>query len=177
MPIGCVRVARHYVKMYSRHLFPYGETGTSEGLWDRLGRRVEIDLSHSAAMLSLRRIKSFVFAVQTSHWILVWARLALQKQKLLFSWDSTWPPSEKGLLHRWISSAFPGCQLYRKYPFRWKLFNRSYATPWKCRKKCTCSSAQFPVYPNDPTILYSNQPSYSINCHVTEVSRTLHFPH
>ena len=49
-----------------------------------------IDLCHSAAMLSLRRIKSFVFARLASHWIRVWARVAVKKQSFLLSWDSTW---------------------------------------------------------------------------------------
>ena len=40
-------------------------------MWNR------IDLCHSAAMLSLRRIKNFVIARQVSHWIRVWARLTV----------------------------------------------------------------------------------------------------
>ena len=48
-------------------------------------------------MLSLKRIKSFVFARQASARREFSARLAVQKQNFLFSWDSTWPPSEKGL--------------------------------------------------------------------------------
>ena len=57
-----------------------------------------IDPYNTAAMLSLRRIKSFVFARQASHWIRVWPRLAVRKQSFLFPRDSTWPPSDKGLL-------------------------------------------------------------------------------
>ena len=49
-------------------------------------------------MLSLVGIKSFVFARQTSTRRKFSARLAVQKQSFLFSWDSTWPPSDKGLL-------------------------------------------------------------------------------
>ena len=56
-----------------------------------------IDLCHSAAMLSPRRIKSFVFARLASPRRKFSARLAVQKQSFLFSWDSTWPPSDKGL--------------------------------------------------------------------------------
>ena len=48
-------------------------------------------------MMSLRRIKGFVFARQASHWVRVWARLTVQKQSFLFPRDSTWPPSDKGL--------------------------------------------------------------------------------
>ena len=49
------------------------------------------------ATLSLRRIKSFVFARLTSPRREFSARLAVQKQSFLFFWDSTWPPSDKGL--------------------------------------------------------------------------------
>ena len=63
---------------------------TFDGYFFRNNRST--DLSQSAAMLSLRGIKSFVFARQALHWIRVWARLNVQ-----FSQDSTWPPSEKGL--------------------------------------------------------------------------------
>ena len=45
---------------------------------------LRIDLSHSAAMLSLRRIKSFVFARLASLWIRVWARLVV-KNKAFYS--------------------------------------------------------------------------------------------
>ena len=58
---------------------------------------ITIDLYHTAAMLNLRRIQSFVFARQASHWICVWPRLAVRKQSFLFPRDSTWPPSDKGL--------------------------------------------------------------------------------
>ena len=44
-----------------------------------------IDLSHSAAMLSLRRIKSFGFARKASPTREFSARLAVQKQNFLFS--------------------------------------------------------------------------------------------
>ena len=37
-----------------------------------------IDLCHLAAMLSLRRIKSFVFAWLASHSTRIWGRLAMQ---------------------------------------------------------------------------------------------------
>ena len=57
-----------------------------------------MDLCHSAAMLSLRGIKSFVFARQPSRRSEFSARSTVQKQSFLFSRDSTWPPSEKGLL-------------------------------------------------------------------------------
>ena len=43
------------------------------------------DLYHSAAMLSLGEIKSFVFARQTSARQIYKARLAVQKQSVLFS--------------------------------------------------------------------------------------------
>ena len=58
-----------------------------------------IDLCHSAAMLSLRRIKSFVLhGKPRPHANSERAGLAaVQKQSCLFSWDSTWPPSEKCL--------------------------------------------------------------------------------
>ena len=44
-----------------------------------------IDLYHTAAMLSLGKIKSFVFARLASHWIRVWPRLAVWKTKLFIS--------------------------------------------------------------------------------------------
>ena len=58
-------------------------------------------------MLSLRGIKSFVFAWQASARRKFSARLTMRKQSFLFSWDSTWPPCDKGLLaldtiHYWI---------------------------------------------------------------------------
>ena len=49
-------------------------------------------------MLSLGGIKSFVFARQASVRGEFIARLTVLKQSFLFSWDSTWPPSDKGLL-------------------------------------------------------------------------------
>ena len=48
-------------------------------------------------MLSLGGTKSFVFARQASARREFSARLAVQKQSFLFSWDSTWPPCDKGL--------------------------------------------------------------------------------
>ena len=48
-------------------------------------------------MLSLRRIKSFVFARQASPRHELSARLAIQKRRFLFSRNSTWPLSDKGL--------------------------------------------------------------------------------
>ena len=59
-----------------------------------------IDLCHSAAMMSLRRIKSFVYARQASPSKRreFSARLAVRKQSLLFYCDSTWLPSDKDLL-------------------------------------------------------------------------------
>ena len=58
-------------------------------------------------MLSLRRITSFNFARQASHWIRVWPRLAVRKQSYLFPWDSTWPPSVKSLCSRVMASLVP----------------------------------------------------------------------
>ena len=52
-----------------------------------------------------------------------------------------------------------------------KLLNKSYASLRKCRK-CTHSSMQCPsIYPNDPTIPYSHQSSYS--CGSGELFSTL----
>ena len=59
---------------------------------------VRIDLCHSTAMLSLGRIKSFVFTRLVSPRREFSARLVVQKQSFLFSRDSTWPPSDKALL-------------------------------------------------------------------------------
>ena len=59
---------------------------------------VQMDPYHSAAMLSLGGIKSFVFARQASARREFSARLAVQKQHFLLPWDSTWPPNDKGLL-------------------------------------------------------------------------------
>ena len=56
-----------------------------------------IDPYHSAAMLSLGGIKSFVFARQASATREFSAWLTVQKQSFLFSRDSTWPPRDKGL--------------------------------------------------------------------------------
>ena len=58
-------------------------------------------------MLSLRRIKSYVFA---SHW----PRLAVQKQNFLFPPDSTWPPSDKDLLA--MISTHLVCVVWQNYP-------------------------------------------------------------
>ena len=57
-----------------------------------------VDLSHLAAMLSLRRIRCFVFAGLASPTRECSSRLAVQKQNFLFSRDSTLPPNEKGVL-------------------------------------------------------------------------------
>ena len=51
-------------------------------------------------MLSPGGVKSFVFARQASATRVFSARLAVQKQSFLFPQDSTWPPSDKGLLER-----------------------------------------------------------------------------
>ena len=61
-----------------------------------------IDLYHTVAMLSLRRIRSFVFAWQASATREFSARLAVRKQSFLFLRDSTWPPSDKVLWHKML---------------------------------------------------------------------------
>ena len=67
-------------------------TNTCEGAREKIkeirnfARRLT-ELYHEAAMLSLRRIKTFVFARQAS----------LRKQSFLLPRDSTWPPTDKGL--------------------------------------------------------------------------------
>ena len=91
-----------------------------------------LDLYHTAAMLSLMRIKlkSFVFSQQASHWIRVWARLAVRRQSFLFPRNSTWPPSDKGLFwpvtfwQTWFELS--RVKLYRKWPLeKWKLLQVS----------------------------------------------------
>ena len=80
------------------------------------------DLCHSAAMLSLQRIKSYVFAWQAlPRCKFSTARLAVQKQSFLFSQDSTWPLSGKPLLHVYTLSTLAilflgGC--YRSQNFQ-----------------------------------------------------------
>ena len=56
-------------------------------------------ICHSAAMLSLWRIKKLCFCTASLalNSRLGEARLAVQTQSLLFSRDSTWPPSDKRL--------------------------------------------------------------------------------
>ena len=54
-----------------------------------------IDPYHSAAVLRLGGIKSFVFARQASARREFSARLTVQEQSFLFSGDSTWPPCDK----------------------------------------------------------------------------------
>ena len=85
---------------------------------ENLTRALAIDPSHSAVMLSLRRIKFFVFARQASHWSRVRPRLTVQKQSILFPLDSTWPPSEKGLFSDLrevtLLLALPPCQRARE---------------------------------------------------------------
>ena len=71
----------------------------------KFGWTFSIDISHSVAMFSLRRIKSFLFAWLASARCKFSAGLAVQKQSFLFSRDSTWPLSEKGLLSS--HSAYP----------------------------------------------------------------------
>ena len=56
-----------------------------------------IDSYHSAACWVSGGIKSFVSARQASARREFSARLAMQRQSFLFSWDSTWPPYDKGL--------------------------------------------------------------------------------
>ena len=60
-----------------------------------------VDLSHSADMLSLGKIKSFVFARLSLAHTRIQCEASRAKTKLLFSLDSTWLPSEKGLTLQW----------------------------------------------------------------------------
>ena len=65
-------------------------------LWVGMREAAIDDPHHSAVMLSLGGKKKLCFARQASTRREFSARLAVQKQSSLFSWDSTWPPGDKG---------------------------------------------------------------------------------